>query len=31
VVESQAEFDKWVSEQSPIPEEQEEPTGSPES
>jgi cytochrome c oxidase subunit 2 len=29
VVESQAEFDKWVSEQSPIPKEQEEPTGSP--
>jgi cytochrome c oxidase subunit 2 len=31
VVESQAEFDEWVSKQPPIPEEQEEPTGSPES
>ena len=31
VVQSQEEFDKWVSEQSPIPDEQEEPTGSPES
>ena len=31
VVESQAEFDKWVKTQPAIPEDQEEPTGSPES